>query len=82
MYGQQTLHQESCFYQIASIIFLSERLHTSRFTVPPVWVSAFKAVRLFQETDYFLHAAQPFFPADVSTIDTRQYGHDAEAASS
>ena len=79
--GEQRLHDEGCFYQVAAIVFLPEGFHLARIAIPPVWVGTVETVSGFEEGDDFLHSFQPFLAGDIAAVYTGKYSHDAEAAS-
>ena len=78
VYGKQTLHQESGFYQVTSIIFLTERFHLSRIAIPPVRICSVKAVCFFEEGNDTFHSCQTFFAGDVATVYSGKNSHNTE----
>ena len=80
VYGKESLHDESGFYEVAAIVFLSERLYPPRIAIPPVGVGAVKAVGGFEERNDAFHTCQAFFTGDVAPVDTGKHCHDAETA--
>src|SRR5690606_22564350 len=48
MNSQQSLHQESGFHQVATIILETERLYFTCFSIQPMRINAMKTIGLFQ----------------------------------
>ena len=70
VYGKQSLYKESCFYEVATVVFLSERLYLAGVSIPPVRIGTVEAVGFFKERDYLFHTRQTFFTSDVVAVDT------------
>ena len=80
VYGKQTLYEESCLYQVASIVFLAKRFHLSGVTIPPVGVGSVETVCFFEERNDAFHPCPSLFAGDVAAVDSRKDSHDAETA--
>lgn len=77
--GKQSLYEEGRFDEVTAVIFLPEGFHFSGISIPPVWISTVEAVGFFEEGNYLFHTGETFGTGDVTTVNTGNQGHDAEA---
>lgn len=57
--GEQGLHDEGCFYQVAAIVFLPERFHFARIAIPPVRVAPWKRSAVSRKETIFSIRSSP-----------------------
>src|SRR5690606_21254864 len=63
-YCDQSLHEKGGLHQLAPIVVISKRLHSTCVTVQPMGPYAMKAICLRQKTDDLLKAIRTFLPGN------------------
>ena len=81
-YTQQTLHKEATFYQVATVIFCSERFHFARRTMEPMRPHSMKTIGFCQIVYNLCQPGYTFFPVDKVSFDSHQQAGNSKSATS
>src|SRR5690606_4516148 len=76
--GQQPLYHKSRLYQVASIIFGTERNGFSRTSIQPMGPDPMKPVCLSKKIDNFRPSFHRLLPGDKSSLNPHNEGHEAK----
>src|SRR5690606_40177311 len=79
--GNECLCQKCCFYQVATIIFRTERFHFPRWTIQPMWPNTMHAISFFYIVGDLIKLSVTFRARNKTPFDTHQNRHDTKAAS-
>ena len=76
---EQTCHQEATLHQIATIVLLTERLHTAGLAVEPMWPYTMEPVGLRQPIHYLVESLQSFGTRDKAPLNTHNESGNTKA---